>query len=482
MVDYSKWDALELSDDSDIEVHPNVDKRSFIRAKRDQIHMERQQRQLQVEALKYERAVNNGLVERLSSLHSALESHAPAAENRPPAEVAFQAIMELTPRNPEDDNPPPPPNGLLSVDEVPPTYSKMMARILDDVNKKLDERKVQQSERYIAFVEEIGVHIRNIRDLQDKAAEKLDELEKKDAKKITSESYHVGFDSSHVSKGKPGEHSTKDGKPELLNPNFDLANDGPSMSSETMTAFLSDEKIKISPIAKRFAQIKPSNYTASHDIISSHPDLLQESETDSLLIEAFNLLLDHNDEPLAWQYVHQALLLPWCRRLGRDGTALFFKRIASPGHQVREVFRKEVDEKFRRMRELAKENARQRAAESSDATEQIQLHAVDPGTSIQIRIPETDSEDIEVQKARTIFDGFTPEMKAALESGLLSKVNEVLGAMEVPEAEHMVGLLGDAGCLSLEEEIIDATSEEGKQRLRDIEEEAAKLETATQAE
>ncbi|KAJ3526462.1 hypothetical protein NM208_g11179 [Fusarium decemcellulare] len=50
-VDYSKWDALELSDDSDIEVHPNVDKRSFIRAKQNQIHQERQQRKLQIETL-----------------------------------------------------------------------------------------------------------------------------------------------------------------------------------------------------------------------------------------------------------------------------------------------------------------------------------------------------------------------------------------------------------------------------------------------
>jgi cell division cycle protein 37 len=27
-MDYSKWDKLELSDDSDIEVHPNIDKKS----------------------------------------------------------------------------------------------------------------------------------------------------------------------------------------------------------------------------------------------------------------------------------------------------------------------------------------------------------------------------------------------------------------------------------------------------------------------
>lgn len=46
---------------TDVEVHPNVDKRSFIRAKQNQIHMERQQRKIQTEALKYEQVVNDGL-------------------------------------------------------------------------------------------------------------------------------------------------------------------------------------------------------------------------------------------------------------------------------------------------------------------------------------------------------------------------------------------------------------------------------------
>lgn len=57
-VDYSKWDALELSDDSDFEPHPNVDKRSFIRAKQAQIHQQRADRKNRIETLKYERLIN----------------------------------------------------------------------------------------------------------------------------------------------------------------------------------------------------------------------------------------------------------------------------------------------------------------------------------------------------------------------------------------------------------------------------------------
>lgn len=85
-------------------------------------------------------------------------------------------------------------------------------------------------------------------------------------------------------------------------------------------------------------------------------------------------------------------------------------------------------------------------------------------------------------------------MRKALESGSLDKVNEVLGNMKVPEAEEIVGLLSEvrhslyydiinrracslttlqAGILSLEEQIIDGTTEEGKQKIKEMEEKAA---------
>ncbi|KAK3813116.1 MAG: Hsp90 co-chaperone Cdc37 [Benniella sp.] len=53
-INYSKWDNLEISDDSDIECHPNVDKRSMIRWKQEQIHRERDARRTKIAALKHE--------------------------------------------------------------------------------------------------------------------------------------------------------------------------------------------------------------------------------------------------------------------------------------------------------------------------------------------------------------------------------------------------------------------------------------------
>lgn len=59
--------------------------------------------------------------------------------------------------------------------------------------------------------------------------------------------------------------------------------------------------------------------------ISENPSVLAERETDGLLVEAFNKQMD-GKEQIAKQCVHQALLLQYCRQLGRDGVGIFFKR------------------------------------------------------------------------------------------------------------------------------------------------------------
>ncbi|KAI1505527.1 hypothetical protein F5X99DRAFT_247355 [Biscogniauxia marginata] len=471
-VDYSKWDNLELSDDSDIEVHPNVDKRSFIRAKQNQIHAERQQRRHQIETLKYERQINDGLMKRISGLLSALKSHAAEAATRNPGEVAFQAVMESA-GNPEDDKPPTRPEGVHAQVEQPPSYTKMMATLLDQVNKTLDEKK--PNDRYTAMVDEIGDHLKQVQDLQKQLLEKLAELEKEESRKITSESIHTGFDSSYVAKSGPStsEEKKEGSTVELLNPGFSTSNPDESKAASTSAAD-NDDELEASADGRKFANIKASEYRESHAFIATHPHVLAEKETDGILVMAFDAQLENKDD-LARQYVHQALLLQYCRSLGKDGAALFFKRITTKGHQAQEVFYKDVQDTYFRIKNRAREINAQRAAGggSGEDVEQIQLHAVEPGTEIKIRIPLENSEDADEKRGREIFDGFKPDMKKALESSSLDKVNEVLGKMKVSDAEEVVGLLSEAGILSLEEQIIDATTAEGQKKIKEMEEEAA---------
>lgn len=476
-VDYSKWDALELSDDSDIEVHPNVDKRSFIRAKQNQIHQERQHRKLQIETYKYERIINDGLLERINNLVAALRARAHETADRNPGEVAFQALMESA--NLKDNQPPSPPPGVHTGEQEQPSYTKMMVTLLDQVNKVMDERK--PDDRYSAMIDEIQTHADKVADLQKELLTKLAELEKEEGKKITSEAYHTGFDSSHVSKaqadgnkGKPSSSS----QPELLNPDYQAASAGssdPPLASKGAenVGDGGDDEIEASPAGKKFADIQAQDYTASAQFISQNPQILAERETDGILVMAFDAALESKKEKTR-QYVHQALLLQYCRSLGRDGVSLFFKRITTRGHQAQEVFNKDITETFSKIWTRARQIVAERAnEEASGGVEQIQLHAVEPGTVININVPTADSEDPEEKRAREIYDGFAPDMKAALESGSLDKVNKVLGNMKVPEAEELVNLFGEAGVLSLEEEIIDATTEEGQKQLKDMEKQPA---------
>lgn len=212
--------------------------------------------------------------------------------------------------------------------------------------------------------------------------------------------------------------------------------------------------------------------------ISQHPAVLAERETDGLLLAAFDFELAANSTS-ARACVHQALLLQYCRSLGRDGVALFFKRITTPEHNARKVFYDDVNDTYTRLRDRAKEMAANGEAFGADASEaegggdveQIQLHAVDPSQSINIRVPSATSTDPAEVEGRRMFEAFPPNLRIALETGSLDAVNVVLGRMSVDEAEEVVGQLSEGGMLSVEDGIIDATTEEGKDVMREIERE-----------
>ena len=508
-VDYSKWDALELSDDSDIEVHPNVDKRSFIRAKQNQIHQQRYDRKREIETLKYERIINDGLLERINALLDALKKHQKDSESSKPDEVVFQAMIESA-GDPAKDDPPKPPEGVYTHQKEPqPKYSKMMGSLVDQVKKEVDEKKA--GDRYSGYIDGVYEHLTKVQNLQQELLKKLASLEKDEKAKITSESIRDGFNTSHVSRQEPGtiaaaeakaknksnsSNRSKSSETKLLNPTASglssshrsalqrsdsAVSSGAEADVEDDALLTTHEKdsddeddtssIKLTPEARQFAAVKLGDYRACLQFISQHPSIVNEATQDALLVEAFNSQMKGQDL-YARTCVHQGLLIQYCRQLGKDGVGMFFKRITTKGHQAQTVFNKDVAETYLRIKtrsaELKKEEDENAGQEG---VEQIQLHAVEPGTEIHINLPQPNSaEEVEIQ-ARKIFDNFPPGLQRALESGKLDEVNLVLGKMSVEEAEEVVELLGQGGMLSLQEGVIDATNEEGQQKLKDIEEE-----------
>lgn len=361
--------------------------------------------------------------------------------------------------DPKDDQPPPRPAVFHNADEQQPSYTKMMAAILDDVNKKLDAKKVEQDKRYGAMIVEIEDHLHQATSMQAEMLTKLAELEKEESRKITSEGIHTGFDVSSVNKSQPSTSTSGAGaggssSVELLNPNYTPKD--PTASNDADDD--DDEDVTASPAATQFSKIKPNSYRESLEYLSKHPEILTEKDTDGILVLAFDAQLEGKDE-YARNCVHQALLIQYCRALGRDGVALFFKRITTPGHQAQGVFFKDVQDTYLRIKTRAREINLERAKEAAEGgpagVEQIQLHAVEPGTVINITIPPAGSDDPDVKQGREIFEGFKPDMRKALETGKLDAVNKVLGKMSVEEAEDVVAKLSEV-CLESHRHLVSA--------------------------
>ncbi|MCJ1283590.1 hsp90 co-chaperone Cdc37 [Xylographa opegraphella] len=476
-VDYSKWDALELSDDSDFEPHPNVDKRSFIRAKQNQIHQQRAERKHHIETLKYERIINDGLLRRIDTLLTELRNHEAEASDR--NAFIYQALITSA-GDPDDDEPPKPPAGV-HVKEDQPRYSQMMGHLVDQVKKEVDDAKPENW--YKAFVKSVDGHKKKVAGLQKELNEKLSQLEKEESRKITSESIHDGFNASSVTKDKLTEKNTSNTKSkpkveavEVLNPAslkrdaFKSQDEAQSSGADADTEGVddpddTDETLEPTALGKQFGKIRMGDYGACLQFISEHRQVLAERETDGLLIMAFHAE-EKGDSKLAKQYVHHALLLQYCRSLGGDGVRLFFKRVTTQGHQAQKVFLDDVNNTYQRMKTRTAELNKERQTE----VETIQLQAVEPGTEIHFNIPQPDSEEEIEQQARAIFETFPPGLQRALESGSLDRVNEVLGKMSIEEAEEIVGQLGESGMLDMRQGVIDTTTEEGKEELKQIHE------------
>lgn len=149
--------------------------------------------------------------------------------------------------------------------------------------------------------------------------------------------------------------------------------------------------------------------------------------------------------------------------------------ITTQNHQASTLFRNDVNETYGKIKIRSAELAKDSSASNDPAgVEQIQLHAVDPSTKITINIPPKGSADPEVAEARNIFESFSTDLQEALLSESLDEVNKVLGKMQITEAEEVVDKLGDGGLLSLEQGIVDATTDEGKKKLEEIEAEGRK--------
>ncbi|KAK9325790.1 Cdc37 N terminal kinase binding-domain-containing protein [Lipomyces orientalis] len=357
VVDYSKWDKLELSDDSDIEVHPNVDKKSFIRWKQRDIHEKREVRHHEIETLKAENQMNSNLLSRIQRLIGFLKAVPEGAEDE-------KAVIDTILKEAYTES-----GG--SVGENPkngPSFSDMMKSLVDQVEPEASQSKDGSYRQ--ALISKFEAHYKRLSDLQNACVKKLTDLQNDEAKHITSDDIHIGFDSTRVSKAKSPEpipSTSHKGKGKQVQ-EIEVLNSPPASTSDKKPleepdaeandaqealAGDEDEEYKTSPIAQEFAAIRMGDYQKCLNFIGKHPNIVSEEEADGILFDAFGKEMA-GKHAAAKRHVHNALLLQYCARLGKDGVTMFFRKIMTPGHPSLGAFMQDVEYTYNHIKDRSK--------------------------------------------------------------------------------------------------------------------------------
>ncbi|WVR04327.1 hypothetical protein IAU60_001327 [Kwoniella sp. DSM 27419] len=494
-LNYSKWDNLELSDDSDIEEHPNVDKKSMIRWKQRDIHEKREARKLQLAKLKSELELNAVLRPRIQAVASGVSSK---------GVDHYRAVQRRIKEQPSGEKPS---TGAANQ----PTYDMMMGQLLSDVYReaawivdgasvhngvvtkdgsRIDEKSGQPEWSDVASVpdnkkDSLGVALEerlswHIKELDRRDAEVKKEIEKLEAeqrKKITSDDIHEGWDSTTVNKSQPSPFDKPKPKPktektetiEVLNPGAGSSTGAAAKAPASDPDPDTEEDDAFGPLTasgRAFAQIPLGEFEKAFAFIRKDSSVLSESTHDSLLAEAFDAER-RGDKGLAMRCVHQSLLVNYCRQLGRDGVGLFFQKMISRNPKSIEMFNQDFKQTYERIARRTVELIAEE--EAAGEREQIQLVAEDPSMTIGFNLPDgpppddlrlegegTEEMDIEqvkafLQRKWDIFQSFPESLKSALKTESLDEVNKVLGKMKVAEAEDVVGLMQEGGMLSFSE-------------------------------
>ncbi|KZT38862.1 hypothetical protein SISSUDRAFT_1004245 [Sistotremastrum suecicum HHB10207 ss-3] len=466
-LNYSKWDQLELSDDSDIEGHPNVDKKSLIRWKQRDIHEKREIRKANIAKIRAELKTHSVLHPRLTTFTQSLPSKGLSF---------YSSTVEQLQKNPSPDKP--------TDVEGQPTYDAMIVdvllRVKEEVMKELGK---EDEERVVkALVKGLEGHLKEMEEFKERREKELESELKEQAKHITSDDLHDGWDSHYVPptpepaplvkpkvSKEPAKKSTKTTTEyEVLNPKSSSSST-PAPPPPTAASAEEEEEDEedpdlpeLTPGLRGFAKIPLGEYERSFEYIQKHRDVVLPGAYDALLVEAWSAQT-RGETKYSKQCVHQALLLQYCEKLGTNGVGLFFKKMIEHAKPAEPVFRKDVDDTHAHIVRRVKET---KTEPQASGKETIQLFPEGDGSDVAWYIPDgppppnlilegPGTEDLSVDEVREvlenrwqIFSSFSPVIQEALKANSLDKLNKVLLGMTVEEAEELVEKLQDSGMLT----------------------------------
>ncbi|KAG5648350.1 hypothetical protein DXG03_004922 [Asterophora parasitica] len=484
-LNYSKWDQLELSDDSDIEGHPNVDKKSLIRWKQRDIHEKREVRRQNIARLNAQIACDNILLTRIKEIYNTLSDPAPST----PTTAYFNALVERLEKNPSRDCPP-----GSNPDKFEQTYDGMLFSLVKQVGEEarhrvkeagtLEAERDEKITKHLAT--SIGGHVTGLEKTIEKNVAELASEEKEQKKHITMDDLHDGFESKYVppppepapvphakiDKGK-GKTTTTTTQFEVLNPKAAAAeaeDDGDDTDDDSLP--------ELTPSLEAFSKIPVRAYEKSFEFIQSHRDVIIPGASDALLVAAFRAQ-SAGKAKYAKQCVHQSLLLQYCEKLGKDGVRVFFRKMIAADARAESVFVNDMEGTYQHLVERVNVSLKEQS--ESTGQEQIQLVPENPNQTISFNVPDgpppeeiqlegPQAETLDIEEVRKalqfrwdVFEAFPVDFQEALKTNELDAVNKVLGELDVDTAESIVKQLDMAGILSFAEGGIRDETNQGKE-------------------
>ncbi|ODV87369.1 hypothetical protein CANARDRAFT_26768 [[Candida] arabinofermentans NRRL YB-2248] len=454
-IDYSKWDKIELSDDSDVEVHPNVDKKSFIKWKQRDIHEKRIQRNNDIKGLKVQKEMYTQLNKRVDAMLKELGTSGALVDEK---ERNTWLASNFDPKEKCEieqnggDNPP---------------YNEMV----EDLFTQITDDMVKDGEdpsNLASLSSRIMTHRAKIASVLLQIDPKLEELEREKSKLISSEDIKDGWNSSFINKntgstassapsGTTGAKSTdKVQVVETINsPGASKSLQKPSIPIEQL------DELELLPETKVFSEIPADSLLQSARFLESHLYIVCEHQKDALMMSSFESQLS-DDKKKTKQIIHQALILQYLNDLfvaaGGDratyqqkekALGLFIGKLNDKGSAASQAFQADLEKTFQhivnRSNIIKEEQAQQQASNEGgeEGVEQIQLRSIDESTELIVSVPEKGTPEYE------IFETLPSAMKSALLTGDLNEINKVFATMSVADAEELLEKFDECGVISV---------------------------------
>lgn len=438
-IDYSKWDKLELSDDSDVEVHPNVDKNSFIRWKQRDIHEKRVQREANIKNLRVQKEMYNRLNDRVDSMLLQLTDEALANDTtrRDWVDSRFDKDEKCDIEESQDQ----------------PTYNDMVDDLFEQIQGDLKKENSEITGKAIRT--KIMNHRDKIEKVLKQIEPKLEELYKEKSEHISSDDIRDGWNSSFLNKSKP--ETQMETKVETINsPHAEVSSVAKTSKPPNSESELSPSKpletldeLEVLEETWQFSNISASDYFKLAEFLDHHVYIVCEQQKDALLMKAFDAELA-GDSQRAFQIVHNSLLLQYINQLASVASneqkskaiKMFISKMSDRNHPARKAFDEDVSKTFSHIQNRCK--VIQEEENQSQGVETIQLKSLDPNSELIVSIPEEDSAEF------NHFLKIPQEMQDALKTGSLDNVNKVFETYPIEKAESILELFEISGVIQIQ--------------------------------